>query len=413
MQSKRLLSKLEKVYKAGRLARIAVDEAHCASQWGHDWRPDYKKLGALKQHFPDTPMLALTATGASRTRPPAAPLPPPPRCVRCVPWRLTCRLAPAWTAATAQVVADVCSILRIEGCELFRASINRSNLFYEARGWASLLLLLLLLLLLRLLRLLLLLLLLRLLLLLEGGGGGAPYCRPPQPPTAAAHRPASPLPRQVLPKPASADALLDDIAGWVAGHYPDVRRDSGIVYALTRKDCEGVAAALAARGLSAAYYHADMDPLERLAVHERWSVGGVQCVVATIAFGMGERECHTRACMHACVLLQRWFCNARIHAWSHPRTCRGEQHACAVGCAPHPQQERRKLLSRVGASRAGRPARALSPVLPTRRLHAAGGWWVGVRMCWCWPSGLRLTKGLQQRATQPPTPPHPALRRLG
>ena len=184
MQSKRLLSKLEKVYKAGRLARIAVDEAHCASQWGHDWRPDYKKLGALKQHFPDTPMLALTATGASRTRPPAAPLPPPPRCVRCVPWRLTCRLAPAWTAATAQVVADVCSILRIEGCELFRASINRSNLFYEARGWASLLLLLLLLLLLRLLRLLLLLLLLRLLLLLEGGGGRGAIL----PPTAAAHR---------------------------------------------------------------------------------------------------------------------------------------------------------------------------------------------------------------------------------
>ena len=51
------MSKLEKVYRAGRLARTVVDEGHCASQWGHDFRPDYKKLGALKQQFPDTPLL--------------------------------------------------------------------------------------------------------------------------------------------------------------------------------------------------------------------------------------------------------------------------------------------------------------------------------------------------------------------
>ncbi|KAL4440297.1 hypothetical protein ABPG75_003298 [Micractinium tetrahymenae] len=97
VNSKRFFAKLEKVYKQGRLERIAIDEAHCCSQWGNDFRPDYKKLGILKQQFPDTPILALTAT------------------------------------ATQTVCDDVQSILRIDGCEFFRSSINRPNLFYEMK----------------------------------------------------------------------------------------------------------------------------------------------------------------------------------------------------------------------------------------------------------------------------------------
>jgi len=51
-----------------RLALIAIDEAHCVSQWGHDFRPDYRMLGRLAEIFPDTPRLAVTATADARTR---------------------------------------------------------------------------------------------------------------------------------------------------------------------------------------------------------------------------------------------------------------------------------------------------------------------------------------------------------
>ena len=92
----RFVDLLSDLNRRQRLARIVIDEAHCVSQWGHDFRPDYKTLGALRaQHFPNVPVLALTAT------------------------------------ATEIVKTDVQHNLGMKNCKLFSQSFNRPNLMYE------------------------------------------------------------------------------------------------------------------------------------------------------------------------------------------------------------------------------------------------------------------------------------------
>ncbi|KAG3019426.1 hypothetical protein PC121_g14304 [Phytophthora cactorum] len=95
IKSKLLMSRLEKAYQTERLKRFVIDEAHCCSQWGHDFRSDYSKLGILKRQFPKVPILALTAT------------------------------------ATPRLAKDVKAILEIQNCVSFRTSFLRNNLHYE------------------------------------------------------------------------------------------------------------------------------------------------------------------------------------------------------------------------------------------------------------------------------------------
>jgi ATP-dependent DNA helicase RecQ len=78
-----------------RMAALAVDEAHCISEWGHDFRPDYRQLAAVRANFPEVPTLALTAT------------------------------------ATPRVRDDIATQLHLREPEFFIASFNRPNLSYR------------------------------------------------------------------------------------------------------------------------------------------------------------------------------------------------------------------------------------------------------------------------------------------
>ena len=88
---------VESLHRKKKLARIVIDEAHCVSHWGHDFRPDYKALGGFRRAFPDVPVMALTAT------------------------------------ATKNVMADIKHNLDMGHCEIFSQSFNRPNLYYEVR----------------------------------------------------------------------------------------------------------------------------------------------------------------------------------------------------------------------------------------------------------------------------------------
>jgi ATP-dependent DNA helicase RecQ len=78
-----------------RVALFAVDEAHCISQWGHDFRRDYQGLGILREQFPETPLMALTATADDPTR------------------------------------RDIAARLHLEAARVFAAGYDRPNIFYR------------------------------------------------------------------------------------------------------------------------------------------------------------------------------------------------------------------------------------------------------------------------------------------
>ena len=66
--SPQFLAHLDDLYRRQSLSLFAIDEAHCISQWGHDFRPEYRQLQLLEQRYPQVPRVALTATADARTR---------------------------------------------------------------------------------------------------------------------------------------------------------------------------------------------------------------------------------------------------------------------------------------------------------------------------------------------------------
>ena len=64
----RMLAQLDSLHERGLLSLFAIDEAHCVSQWGHDFREDYLRLSVLHERYPDVPRIALTATADALTR---------------------------------------------------------------------------------------------------------------------------------------------------------------------------------------------------------------------------------------------------------------------------------------------------------------------------------------------------------
>ncbi|XP_044300847.1 Bloom syndrome protein isoform X2 [Varanus komodoensis] len=192
--SGRLMSTLENLYERQLLARFVIDEAHCVSQWGHDFRKDYKRLNMLRKKFCSVPMMALTATANPRVR------------------------------------KDILNQLEMLQPQVFSMSFNRHNLKYD-----------------------------------------------------------------VLPKKPKNVAL--DCLQWIRKYHP---YDSGIIYCLSRYECDSVATNLQKAGLSALAYHAGLPDNIRDLVQQKWiNQDGCQIICATIAFGMGIDKPDVRFVIHA------------------------------------------------------------------------------------------------------------------
>ena len=173
-----------------KISFYAIDEAHCISEWGHDFRPEYRRIRPVINAIGAAPIIALTAT------------------------------------ATDKVRTDIKKSLGIPTAKEFKSSFNRPNLYYEVRQKTG------------------------------------------------------DIDRQIV---------------------TFIRRNegkSGIIYCLSRKKVEELAAVLRANDIKAEPYHAGLDPETRSATQDNFLMERIDIIVATIAFGMGIDKPDVRFVIH-------------------------------------------------------------------------------------------------------------------
>ena len=188
----KLLAELDYLLSHMKISLFAIDEAHCISQWGHDFRPEYTQLGILREKFPNTPIMALTATADKITR------------------------------------QDIIQQLKLHEAREFISSFDRPNLSLSVkRGY-------------------------------------------------------------------KAAEKMHFIFNFIKARP----FEAGIIYCLSRKTTEKVAADLRKKGIQAAAYHAGLSNLERNQTQELFKNDQLLVVCATIAFDMGIDKSNVRWVIH-------------------------------------------------------------------------------------------------------------------